>query len=392
VRGPVGGLGICFVCSEYPPGPSGGIGVATRFLAQALARKGHRVRVIGTYDHCSPAPSQEDDAAVRVWRLPIPKHRFGWVLARCQLFRIVSQWARAGEIDLVEVPDWEGPAAGWPRLPVPVVARLHGSAAYFAAELGQPIPRTGYWLERASLRRADARCSVSDYTAAKTEALFRLRHTEHVTLYNSVDPGPPETPNSRSRARVVFTGTLTPRKGVISLIRAWPRVAAVDPEAELHIYGKDTRRDDGSSVEAALRALVARRVRKTVWFHGHVPHSQVIAALRTAAVGVFPSYAEAFALAPLEAMALGCATVYARRGSGPELIRDGVDGLLVDPDSPAEIAAAISQLLCDPARAARLAAAGQERVRKNFSAKSLVPRNEAFYRNCLWRFHERARR
>ena len=52
---------------------------------------------------------------------------------------MVSAWAREGAIDLVEVPDWEGWVAGWPRLPVPVVARLNGSVAYFAAEAAEPL-------------------------------------------------------------------------------------------------------------------------------------------------------------------------------------------------------------------------------------------------------------
>ena len=71
-------------------------------------------------------------------------------------------------MDLVEVPDWEGWAAGWPVLAAPVVARLSGSAAYFAAEMNRRVKRVAYWLERASLRRADFRCSESRYTARRT--------------------------------------------------------------------------------------------------------------------------------------------------------------------------------------------------------------------------------
>ncbi len=62
---------------------------------------------------------------------------------------------------------------------------------------------------------------------------------------------------------------------------------------------------------------------------------------------MFPSYAEAFALAPLEAMAAGCPTVYSQRGSGPELIENNRDGLLVEPDQPGEIAETIIRVLED---------------------------------------------
>jgi glycosyltransferase involved in cell wall biosynthesis len=113
-------------------------------------------------------------------------------------------------------------------------------------------------------------------------------------------------------------------------------------------------------------------------------------ALRHATVAVFPSYAEAFAFAPLESMAQGCPTVYSTRGSGTELIRDGQDGILVDPDRPAEIAAAILRLLRDPALARRMGAAGRARVAQEFSLDVLLDRNVTFYRACIDGFRERS--
>src|SRR5439155_13256882 len=117
------------------------IGVATQVLARALVERGHHVRVSGIYPKHWPAPAYQEDAGVGVWRISVPRHRLGWLHARHRLFTMIARWARAGEIDLVEVPDWEGLAAWWPGLPVPVVARLNGSASYFGAELGRRPPR-----------------------------------------------------------------------------------------------------------------------------------------------------------------------------------------------------------------------------------------------------------
>lgn len=127
----------------------------TQVLGRALVRAGHEVRVAGMYPASYPALDYEEDSGVRVWRLRRPAGRFDWVAARYRLFRKVARWSRDGEIDLVEVPDWGGLAAGWPQLPVPVIVRLNGSISYFAAELERPIRRAAFWLERASLRRAD---------------------------------------------------------------------------------------------------------------------------------------------------------------------------------------------------------------------------------------------
>jgi len=383
-------LRICFLCNEYPPGPHGGIGTMTQVLARALVQAGHHVRVAGLYAQSYPAPDYEEDQGVRVWRLRYSAHQFGWAPARYNLFRTIARWSRRGEIDLIEVPDWEGLAAGWPRLPVPVIARLHGAMSYFASELGQPVRRAPFWLEQASLRRADFWCSVSRYTAERTQRLFSLRSGPRAILYNPVEVPAGPSAIARSGQQVIFTGTLTAKKGIVSLVKAWPRVVEACEEAELHIFGKDGRTDDGQSMQAFLRAQHNGWVGKSMHFHGHVERAQLTGALLRARLAVFPSYAEAFAIAPLEAMACGCPTIYSQRGSGPELIEDGRDGLLIEPDRPDEIAEAIIRVLTDDNLARQLRAAGRQRVRENFSTPILLARNEAFYRDCLNDFQQNA--
>jgi glycosyltransferase involved in cell wall biosynthesis len=377
---------IAFVCGEYPPGPHGGIGTMTRLLARSLAEAGHSVRVAGIYAPSYPAPDYEEDEGVRVWRLREPDYRLGWVPARLALYRMIEGWAAAGEIDLVEAPDYQGYTAGWPALPVPVVVRLHGSASYFAAETRRPIKRTAFWIESRALRRADYWCSVSRYTADRTKSLFRLSGGPHAVLHNPVDADDPVRSFHRSARRIVFTGTLTAKKGVIPLVRAWPKVVERRCDAELHVFGKDGRTEDGASMRSHLEGLLPRAARASVVFHGHVDRRTVLDNLHSARAAVFPSYAEAFALAPLEAMASGCPTISTRRGSGPEMIEEGRDGLLVDPERLDEIAEAILSVLGDDALARRLGAAGRRRAKEAFSLPAIVARNEEFFAGCIRAF------
>jgi glycosyltransferase involved in cell wall biosynthesis len=100
-------------------------------------------------------------------------------------------------------------------------------------------------------------------------------------------------------------------------------------------------------------------------------------------VAVFPSRAEAFAMAPLEAMASGCPTIYSQRGSGPELLEHGCQGLLVDPDDPEEIAEAILRLQADPSFAQRLGDEGRAHVRERFSIEKLTAENIIYYERCI---------
>ncbi|HXH25932.1 MAG TPA: glycosyltransferase family 4 protein [Vicinamibacterales bacterium] len=375
---------ICFVCGEYPPYPHGGIGSMVQTLGRALVAAGHAVRVVGLYAGL-PSPVREADEGVEVWRLQEPRAWGGWIAGRCALFRCVKRWAERGEIDLVEVPDWQGWAAHWRRLPVPVVTRANGSATYFAREMGRCADRVTQHLERASLRRSDVWCAVSRYTARRTQTLFGLRAAPAAILPNAVDDQAPAHFDARTPGKVVFTGTLTEKKGVIPLLDAWPRVARECPHATLHVIGKDGLAPGGGSMVEYLTARIEGDAARRVRFHGRVPRERVLAELRTARVAVFPSFAEAFAIAPLEAMAVGCPTIGTALGSGPELIDDGIDGLTVDPHHPGQIAQAICRLLGDEDWARQLGDRGRAKVERQFTWRVAVQANLEFFAACVAR-------
>jgi glycosyltransferase involved in cell wall biosynthesis len=145
-------------------------------------------------------------------------------------------------------------------------------------------------------------------------------------------------------------------------------------------------------MRAWLETRTDASVRETVSFRGPVPRSELLQIYERAGAAVFPSFAEAFALAPLEAMSRACPTIYTRRCSGPEAIEDGRDGLLVDPARPDEIADAILRLLADPSLAARIGEAGRRRVASDFSVDRARRRNEEFFARCVARFREANRR
>lgn len=354
----------------------------TQVLGRSLARKGHDVRVIGVYPPDHQGPKFEVDGGVRVWRLHDSIYKGGWIAARIGLYRKVSDWVRAGQVEVVEVPDYHGWAAGWKKLDAPVIVRLHGSLTYFAAELHQPIDRVGYWLERASLRRGDYVCSVSEYTSKLTAKLFNISLDSAPILYNPVEFVRDLAGVPRARNRVVFSGTLTGKKGVVSLINAWTTVVKSRPDSELHIFGKDARAANGQSMQAFLSSLL-NGARGSVHFHGHVSRQELLDVYQTAGVAVFPSLAEAFAMAPLEAMASGCPTIYSERGSGPELLEHGRQGLLVDPDKPEQIAEAILRVQSDLPLAKALGEAGRARVIEHFSIDNLTTQNIVFYNRCV---------
>src|SRR5262249_11211710 len=107
VRGPIAPSGkggrdrsaarvkIFFECSEYPPGPHGGIGTLVQLLARGLVRRGHAVRVAGMYPADYPAADREVDEGVEIFRFRERPGRFSWVPARIRFFRLLSRWSSA---------------------------------------------------------------------------------------------------------------------------------------------------------------------------------------------------------------------------------------------------------------------------------------------------------
>lgn len=376
-------LRVCFVCQEYPPEAQGGIGTFTQMVGRYLVRAGWSVRVLGFRSREYSGPDIHEDEGVQVHRLTPPDRDAFDVRAIARLYRTVKRWANAGEIDLVELPDAQGWAAGWPPLAVPVIARVHGSSTYFGRELGRPLSRGNYWRERLSIRRADAWCSVSHYAGNKTQEIFDLNPPGAISRVPVAVPEPVD-PDRRVRNRVVYTGTLTPKKGIERLLEAWPEVAKQIPDSTLEVYGKDIR-SNPSTTEILLERL-DEASRASVKFHGHRPRPELLEALQTASVAVFPSYAEAFAFAPIEAMATGCPTVYSSRTSGAELVQHGVNGLLIDPDQPQQIANAVVSILSDEGLAQRLGEAGRKSVVNNYTIEKLGPQIASFYWECVRAF------
>ncbi len=97
---------------------------------------------------------------------------------------------------------------------------------------------------------------------------------------------------------------------------------------------------------------------------------------------VLPSHNEGLPMSVLEAMAAGLAVVTTRVGGIPELVTDGVDGLLVEPGAPAALADTLSRLIAEPALRLRLMAAGRRRIEQAYSDAVVLPRLRAIYRDC----------
>jgi glycosyltransferase involved in cell wall biosynthesis len=176
---------------------------------------------------------------------------------------------------------------------------------------------------------------------------------------------------------------LEPEKGHPTLLDAWPRVLERVPNAHLLVVGEGSQREALEAQAASLGLLgsdvskPSSRLGRRVVFTGR--RDDVPAVTAALEVAVLPSYREAQGLSILEAMALSRPVVASAVGGIPEMIEDGLSGLLVPPHAPEPLADAISRLLLDHEYAATLGKAGRELVHDRFCVELMVRAVESIY-------------
>jgi colanic acid/amylovoran biosynthesis glycosyltransferase len=171
----------------------------------------------------------------------------------------------------------------------------------------------------------------------------------------------------RDPDRVLCVASLWPKKGHAHLVDALALLAERRPGIALQLVG------DGPERERILRRASERGVAERVSLLGARSSEDVRAALAEARVFALPSVRlpsgrmEGIPVALMEAMASGVPVVATRLSGIPELVQDGVTGLLVEPGDVHGLAAAMARVLEDDALAAELARAGRELIERSFS-------------------------
>jgi glycosyltransferase involved in cell wall biosynthesis len=231
-----------------------------------------------------------------------------------------------------------------------------------------------------------ARRRLTSLVVAPSEALARgwMRHAGddagHVVTVHSAGSRPPR-PGAGAAIRaelglpgdafvVLVLAWLHPLKGHPAAIEAAGRLARGGAGARLVIVGPGPE-------EGALRELAARVAPGTV-FTGY--RDDVMELLDAADVLVHPSRMEGFPIALLEAMAAGVPILATRVGGIPEVVEDGVTGILVDaPATPEALTEALARLRTDPAMRARLAQAARASFEERFTTAVWARRMRDLY-------------
>lgn len=363
---------VLLVVDGFPRTLGGGERVVLR-LATLLPSYGYRASIL-TFAHDPQSEFRVEDAPCPVYLLPLTKTydsvawRGAWALRRLirsQNVQIVQTFFESSDL-------WAGLVT---KLLTP--ARLIWSRRDMGILRG-PKHAKAY---RALRRLPDAVFAVSEQVRQHAIQVDGIAPKRVHTIHNGLDLTgvPRETEVLSGRSAVVTTvGNVRHVKGHDVLLEAAALVLREYPETTFTVAGEVL---EAAYYQELQRLLLEKKLSESVRFLGRV--SDLPAHLRTADIFVLPSRSEGFSNALVEAMANGMPAIATSVGGNPEAISNGVTGLLVPPEDPGSLAAAMSSLLSSPQRAQQMGRLGKEAAETRFTSQAMLEKTADAYTAVL---------
>jgi len=400
-------LKVTLLSREYPPEVYGGAGVHVEYLAQELSRLIEvDVRFFGRHGAESyPLGGRPSARAFLPWEALSSK------LPEGPLLRVLSvNLAMACDLDrtsIIHTHTWYAGYAGHISkllYGVPLVVTVHSLEPlrpWKSEQLGPGGYAAASFCERIAIESADSIIAVS---SAMREDVLRC--------YPKVDPGRVAVIRNGVDARqyrpdsgtdvlekygidplsryAVFVGRITRQKGISHLLDA---ARQIDPAYPLILCAGASDNPELAQETAAQIDKAKAQRGNVVWIDQALSKPEVIQLISHATVFCCPSVYEPLGIVNLEAMACGTAVVATNVGGIPEVVNDGVTGLLVPfkpkddgtwgPSNAGEFAADLAEriniVLADPDLADRLGRSGRKRAIEQFSWSSIAEKTVDLY-------------
>lgn len=269
----------------------------------------------------------------------------------------------------------------------PHISSIHGSDAYI-------IQKTGFLKLYVSLIGVytDLFTANSSFTTDQIIQALSTRKKEKIrTIPMGVNGDRFKKKNTvrkgvNKERFVLYVGRLIPLKGVLTLIAAMKQVTDTMEHITLRIIG------DGPEYEKCQQLVQNLQLEKNIHLLGRIPNQDLCQYYHESDLFVLPSVvragqAEGLGVVLLEAMAAGVPVIGTKTGGIVDIITDGVNGLLVPPDDPDALAAAIVKILQNPDLAERFREAGRETIEDRFSwtviAREFCTLYRQYYRRVI---------
>ncbi|MBA4147184.1 MAG: glycosyltransferase family 4 protein [Verrucomicrobia bacterium] len=225
------------------------------------------------------------------------------------------------------------------------------------------------WRKRFVYGRATHLVANSLASAADLKRHYRIPDSKVRLFHNSLaDPAcklrvTGETPKP---GKLICVGRLFPSKGQDVLIRALALLGESNPLLHVEFIGQGPGRGALADLASELG------VRDRCHFIGQLGHAEVLQRMANAIATIVPSRSEAFGMVNIESMAVGTPVIASKVGGIVEIVRDGLDGLLVPPDDPGLLAAAMHKILSAPELRHQMHCEARKRFLSHFEQQRAV--------------------
>ena len=402
-------LTVVILTREYPPAVYGGAGVHVDYLSRELAKRVPlEVRRFGHRGASAP-PGGPGVLGYEPWAELAGAAPYAGALQTMSVDLAMAAGMEGAGI--AHSHTWYANFAGHLAkllYGIPHVMTTHSLEPlrpWKAEQLGPGGYAASSFCERTAIEGADAVIAVSAEMRRDVLRCYPTVDASRVhVIHNGIDPDEYRPDPGAGALKkygvdpmkpsVVFVGRITRQKGLIHLLRAAEDVA---PAAQLVLCaGAPDTPEIARETEEAVERLRSGRT-GVIWIDRMLEKREVIQILSHASVFVCPSVYEPLGIVNLEAMACEAPVVATATGGIPEVVEDGVTGLLVPfepadspvpaPKDPAAFAAAIAErvnrLLRDPELARRMGRAGRKRALDRFSWPAIADRTLELYRSLI---------
>ncbi len=397
---------ICLLSFEYPPDTGyGGIGTYTWYHARALVKLGHSVHVLAGGNEQTDLTTNNHDGVVvhrfrargfwmRAFRL-LDRFSLWWTRNRLEnalsMYRAFRILLRQHQYDLVEMPECGADGLFINNLiSVPTVIKLH-SPARLIMPFYDVLPadlRYCSFLEQLALRRGSRFSACSRFLAQEARNALGIKNPVR-TIPNGIDIelfDSDEQTDIRKRFEIpmnrliiLFSARMERRKG-IHLCKEIAGSILERFEVAFVFAGQDLFQYMESEL---LPYLNSRKLKGSFHYLGRLDQHMVRSCLRQSDIFLLPSLWENCPYSCLEAMAARCAIVSSDQGGMPELLQNGISGLLARNEDPASYISCLEKLIEDPSLRQQLGASARKTLEQSFTDIHIAKLTMQYYEEVL---------
>jgi glycosyltransferase involved in cell wall biosynthesis len=361
---------IVLIVNLFPPKWLAGTEIATYNIAKYLSKKGNDIHVITFCDKRSPKKEKMDNFFIH--RVDVKKIRILGVLHFW--FQILLVIKKINP-EIIHVQSISAAIPGLLSkflLRKPYIIWAQGSDVYLPDRLTKVISKI-------VLKNASIVIALSEDMKSKMTNI--CEKDKIIILQNGIEPEKfrdfKREPNNNIKKTILFVGTLRSVKGVNYLIEAMAIISTKLSTIDLLIVGDGPER---AKLETLVKEL---NLQNCTHFEGKVSNEKIPEYMERADLFVLPSLSESFGIVNLEAMASGLPIVATNVGGLPEVVKNGENGLLVEPRNSKALAEKVLLLLDNIDLYNKISSINKENA-KNYSWDKIAEKLEAVYRRiCL---------